>query len=103
MVPTSRNPTSVPPAIKGIIKKMQDAKADIIECGWLKDKAYEDGTTFFHVPADLEPYLLDRKDDIIYVTMIDYNRYDVSALPPYDGKSIDAIRVVFPLGKQGKV
>lgn len=90
------------PAIKGIIKKMQDAKADIIECGWLKDKAYEDGTTFFHVPADLEPYLLDRKDDIIYVTMIDYNRYDVSALPPYDGKSIDAIRVVFPLGKQGE-
>ena len=26
-------------AIKGIIKKMQDANADIIECGWLKDKA----------------------------------------------------------------
>ena len=38
------------PAIKGIIKKMQEANADIIECGWLKDKAYEPGTTFFHVP-----------------------------------------------------
>lgn len=24
------------PAIKGIIKKLQDADVDIIECGWLK-------------------------------------------------------------------
>ena len=31
--------------------------------------------------------------------MIDWNRYDDSVLPPYDGKSIDAVRVVFPHGK----
>lgn len=86
-------------AIKGIIKKMQDANADIIECGWLKDKAHEEGTTYFHVPADLEPYLLSRKADTTYVVMIDWDRYDVNNLPPCDGKSIDAIRVVFPHGK----
>ena len=28
------------PAIKGIIKKMQSARIDIIECGWLKDKSH---------------------------------------------------------------
>lgn len=31
--------------------------------------------------------------------MIDYNRYDDSVLPQCDGKSLDAIRVVFPHGK----
>lgn len=87
------------PAMKGIIKKMQDAGADIIECGWLKDKAYEKDTTFYHVPSDMEPYLLERSDRTIYAAMIDWDRYDVSQLPDYDGRSIDAIRVVFPHGK----
>ena len=31
--------------------------------------------------------------------MIDWDRYNTDALPPYDGKSIDAIRVVFPHGR----
>lgn len=87
------------PAIKGIIKKMQDAHADIIECGWLKDSEHKEGTTYFHVPSDLEPYLVDRQSDVTYVVMIDWDRYDTDNLPEYDGKSIDAIRVVFPHGK----
>ena len=32
------------PAIKGIIKKLQDANVDIIECGWLKDAPHREGT-----------------------------------------------------------
>jgi len=46
------------PAIKGIIKKMQDANVDIIECGWLKNTPHEEGTSFYHTPEDLKPYLL---------------------------------------------
>ena len=38
------------PAIKGIIKKMQDARIDIIECGWLKNTPHKTGTSFYHVP-----------------------------------------------------
>ena len=87
------------PAIKGIIKKMEDANVDIIECGWLKDKPHESGTTFFHVPQDLEQYLVEKKKHATYVAMIDWDRYDLSNLPIYDGKSIDAIRVVFPQTK----
>ena len=30
------------PAIKGIIKKLQEANVDIIECGWLKDKEHQE-------------------------------------------------------------
>ncbi|MGN0131723.1 MAG: hypothetical protein ACI4AA_04720 [Lachnospiraceae bacterium] len=87
------------PAIKGIIKKMQDANVDIIECGWLKNSVHEEGSTFFHVPGDLEPYLYGKSPGSVYVAMIDWDRYDLNYLPVCDGKSIDAIRVVFPYEK----
>lgn len=82
-------------AIKGVIEKLQEANVDIIECGWLKDKEHVEGSSFFHTPSDLIPYLKKDKNSI-YVAMIDWNRYDVNILPQNDGKSIDAIRVVFP-------
>ena len=87
------------PVIKGIIKKIQEARVDIIECGWLKDKDYEEGSAFYHVPSDLEQYFLNRSKEYTYVVMIDWDRYNVDNLPFCDGKSIDAIRVVFPHGK----
>ena len=87
------------PVIKGIIKKMQEARVDIIECGWLKDKDYEEGSAFYHVPSDLVQFFLNRSKEHTYVVMIDWDRYNVDHLPVCDGKSIDAIRVVFPHGK----
>ena len=88
------------PAIKGIIKKMVEANADIIECGWLKNQDHVAGTSFYHVPSDLEQYFVNGKSDrVTFVVMIDWDRYDLSNLPECDGKSIDAIRVVFPHGK----
>jgi 4-hydroxy 2-oxovalerate aldolase len=84
------------PAIKGIIKKMQDANVDIIECGWLKNQAHEEGSTFYHVPQDLEQYLYHKSKHATYVVMIDWDRYDLKYLPPCDGQSVDAVRVVFP-------
>ena len=86
-------------AIKGIIKKLQEARTDIIEVGWLKDAAHEEGSTYYHLPQDAAPYMVDRQDGIEYVAMIDWDRYDVDNLPPCDGKSINAVRVVFPHGK----
>ena len=87
------------PVIKGIIRKLQDAHIDIIECGWLKDKEHEKGRTFYHVPSDVVQYITERKSRIKYVAMIDWDRYDLSNLPECDGSSIDAIRVVFPYNK----
>lgn len=87
------------PAIKGIIKKMQDANIDIIECGWLKDSPHKEGSTFYHLPSDLEQYLFVKSTHSQYVAMIDWDRYNLDNLPDYDGKSIDAIRVVFPQKK----
>lgn len=87
------------PAIKGIIKKMQDANVDIIECGWLKNAPHTEGSSFFHLPKDLEPYLIQKSQRTSYVAMIDWDRYDVAQLPNNDEKLLSAIRVVFPYGK----
>ncbi|HBA70164.1 MAG TPA: hypothetical protein DCZ40_12525, partial [Lachnospiraceae bacterium] len=86
-------------AIRGIIKKLQEAKVEIIECGWLKDSPHVQGTSFYHMPKDLQQYLFEKKSNIVYTAMIDWNRYQVDLLPVNDGLSIDAIRVVFPHGK----
>lgn len=86
-------------AIKGIVNKLQDASVDIIECGWLKNSPHEKGTSFFHVPDDFGRYLKNKDTKLTYAVMIDWDRYDLDTLPVYDGKTIDAIRVVFPHGK----
>ena len=85
-------------AIRGIIKKLRKAHVDIVECGWLKNAEYKSGTTYFHSPSDIQPYI-EKNEDVLYCAMIDWDRYDVEKLPDYDGSSIVAIRVVFPHGK----
>lgn len=85
--------------IKGLIQKLQQARVNIIECGWLKDTAHQQGTTFYHVPSDLEQYIIEKQKNCFYCVMIDWDRYNVENLPDYDGKSVDAVRIVFPHGK----
>ena len=86
-------------AIKGIISKLQEVGAEVIECGWLKDKPHEEGSSFFHVPADVTPYIGSPKSNVIYSVMIDWDRYNLDNLPTFNGESINAVRVVFPHGK----
>ena len=85
--------------MKGIISHLQDAGVNLIEVGWLKDKPHKEGTSYYHVPADAEQYITNKNPNALYVAMIDWDRYDDSVLPPYDGKSLDAVRVVFPIGR----
>ncbi len=87
------------PVIRGLISKLQDAHVDIIECGWLKNADHKDGSSFFHIPSDIEPYHTDKSSKILYCAMIDWDRYDTDVLPQNNGKGIDAVRVVFPHGK----
>ena len=86
-------------AIRGIIKKMQEARVDVIEVGWLKNAPHKEGSSYFETPEDIEPYIMEKKASVLYTAMIDWDRYDTDKLPEYNGKSIDAVRVVFPHGK----
>ena len=85
--------------IRGILKRLADAKIDIIECGWLKNDPHAEGNSYYHTPSDLKRYLDYKDPQVTYVVMIDFDRYDTKYLTPYDGTSFDAVRVVFPRGK----
>ncbi len=84
------------PAMKGIIQRMGDANVDIIECGWLKDKSHQEGTTFYRQPSDLKPYIGRKNRRCAYAVMMDWDRYDLNGLEECDGSSADAVRIVFP-------
>lgn len=86
-------------AIRGIISKMQEAGVEIIECGWLKNDPYRNGSSFYHVPSDLERYIAKKDSRLTYAVMIDWDRYDLELLPECDGRSVDAVRIVFPRQK----
>lgn len=86
-------------AIKGIISSLDNAGVEIIECGWLKNDEHVEGSSFYHVPKDLEQYINKRNTNVTYTVMIDWDRYNLDFLPMNDGKSVDAVRVVFPHGK----
>ncbi len=85
--------------IKGLIQKLQNARVELIECGWLKDAPHVEGSSFYHLPSDLRVYLGEKRKGSTYVAMIDWDRYDDSVLPKNDGSSLDAVRVVFPYGR----
>lgn len=87
------------PCIQGIVRKCEKANIDVIECGWLKNDAHKEGSSYYHLPDDLLKYCPEKDSQKTYVVMIDWDRYDLAQLPVCDGKSIDAIRVVFPHGK----
>lgn len=83
-------------SIRGIIQKMEEAGIEIIECGWLKNDVRNSDSTYFHVPNDLAPFIVNKNPEKIYTVMIDWDRYDLTFLPQNNGKTLDAIRVVFP-------
>lgn len=86
--------------IRGLSQKLQAANVDIIECGWLKDAPHKDGSAFYHIPSDADAYLPEKlREGTTYAVMIDWDRYNLDALPFRTNETIDAIRMVFPHGK----
>ncbi|MCR8872921.1 aldolase catalytic domain-containing protein [Phocaeicola barnesiae] len=76
---------------------LADANIDIIEVGFLRDwhnVKYEGNSTFFTDVEQIIPFL-DKTKKNMYVAFVDYGMFDFDSLKPYDGRSIDGIRVGF--------
>ena len=83
--------------IKDIAYRLADANIDIIEVGFLRDAKsvnYQGNSTFF-TDVDQIRTFVNRKKDTMYVAFIDYGMFDFSTLKPYDGTSIDGLRIGF--------
>lgn len=80
--------------IEKVIYNLERTNIDIIEIGFLKNVEHIEGSTIFNDVEQIERYI-PSKAKCQYVALVDYGRYDIDLLKPYDGKSIDGIRVCF--------
>ncbi len=81
---------------KFIISGLIEANIEIIECGFITNKiVYDQDITKFRTVDDISRVIPEKRDGKIFVAMMNYGEYDCDELPPYDGSSIDGIRVAF--------
>ena len=73
-----------------IITTLENAKIDIVECGWLRNCVHEKDSVLYSVPDDAKNYLEASKSK--FSLMFDYGRYDVAKLPQNNGL-VDIIRM----------
>lgn len=81
-----------------ISSKLAEAGIDYIEVGFLRDPKrveYKGDSTFFTDVDQIRPFVNREVGHAQYVAFIDYELYDFSTLKPYDGTSIDGVRVGF--------
>ena len=81
--------------IKNIIKKLTESQVDYVEVGFLRDCEYDPNKALFNNCAEIAPILPKEHDNVMFTAMALHNKYDISKLEPYDGTTIDAIRVTF--------
>ncbi len=81
--------------IKDISYRLAASNIDIIEIGFLRDAQnvdYKGDSTFFTDVDQIRPFV-DRTRNTKYVAFIDFELYDWDSLKPFDGTSIDGVRV----------
>ena len=82
---------------KDISNRLASANIDIVEVGFLRDYhnvEYKGNSTFFTDVDQIRPFV-DRSKSTKYVAFIDYGMFDWDSLKPFDGTSIDGLRVGF--------
>ncbi len=81
--------------IKKIISQLTNAGIDIVECGFLENGKYDENVSIFNSVDQIANFLPQDHMHTMFVAMACYGEYDLDQLNPYDGKSIDGIRVTF--------
>ncbi len=81
--------------IKDIIKKLVSSQVDYVEVGFLRNCEYDRDKALFNNCREIAPILPSKHNNTLFTAMALHNKYDISKLEPYDGKTIDAIRVTF--------
>lgn len=84
--------------ISDITTRLTESNIDIIELGFLRDwrkVKYSGNSTFFTSVEQISKFIPLTKKNAKYVAFVDYGMFDFNSLSPYDGTSIDGIRVGF--------
>lgn len=82
--------------VKKIVDGLVEANVEIIECGFITNKVeYDPDVTKFTNVEQIAAIIPPNRGNKIFVAMMNYGEYNIDDLPPYDGSSIDGIRVAF--------
>lgn len=81
--------------IRDIINKLVQSNVDYVEVGFLRDCEYSDDKTLFNCCSQIANIIPDNKGRTLFSAMALHNKYDINKLEPYDGRTIDIIRVTF--------
>lgn len=82
--------------VKKIMNGLVEADVEVIECGFITNRVkYHPDITKFSTFEQIAAVIPKNRDGKIFVAMMNYGEYDVDDIPPYDGTSIDGIRVAF--------
>lgn len=84
--------------IKQITEKLTLARLDIVEVGFLRDRAkvrYTGNSTFFTDVEQITPFIPQRNKSTKYVAFIDYGMFDFTTLKPRTESTIDGLRIGF--------
>lgn len=81
--------------IKSIVNKLSRASIDIIECGFLKSRAFNRDQSLFGSVEALRDVIGKKNPNLLYVAMIQYGSIGIDEISECDGTSIDGVRVTF--------
>lgn len=81
--------------IKDVTRNLINAGLDYVEVGYLNVNGKDGDSTQFKCIDQMIPYLPEDRKDCLILAMADVLQFKPEDLTPFDGKSIDAIRVVF--------
>ncbi len=83
-------------AIKGAIRKLEATGIEMIEVGFMRPVNYNENQSLFPTIESFKNVIEQKKSDILYVGMIDMgNAIPLEDITPYDGTSVDGLRVIF--------
>lgn len=82
--------------IKKIVSGLSEAGVDIIECGFLTNKVeYDEDISKFTTMEEVAKVIPYDRNGKMYVCMTNFGDYSIEELPPYNGQSLDGLRIAF--------
>ncbi len=81
--------------IRKVMSKLIESGVDYIEVGFLRDCEYDPERALYNNCAEIARILPENRGNTKFTAMSLHNKYSVDKLEPYDGKTIEAVRVTF--------
>lgn len=80
-----------------ILEALEGSKVEYIEVGYIdQNRGTEQGRTqYCNEKVIAQNFLKSKKENVSYVAMMDYGKFDIDLLEPCDGNGIDGIRMAF--------